>query len=509
VISIRCLNFGELDSRTPCVFASDRRSELARASGDSRCSIWPQMGQSFQFDGFGNLLSQVVTKGSAPSLYVNVNASNNRITTSGYTYDANGNVTAAPDLSMGYDVENRMIQATHSANGTEWYAYDPANRRTEKGAGGEEYGDKYLYGVDGTLLGTYGRTNGPFRGDSWDVNVYFAGKQIWQKYSNGSWAGAVAPDRLGSVTYRSGGGTNKYFPYGGEATSTTEDHTKFATYYRDSTSTLDYARNRYYSSTFARFTTPDPFGGSASLGNPQSFNRYSYVGGDPVNFNDPEGLYRIAGTWRRWLEPIGREVWWDPEDNGDPGQMHKTQVLYAWRSEFIPLVGADPADNLDVAWYRAMQRTLKRRSLYHDAIYGTGDTVFGGEVLDCMAGVESTWTPTAENQWGFRGMFGIGKDAWNDVYANVPNPPSYLSGVFDPKASASVAAAYLNILLSRLVGWDNYVSGNYTDDDKKNAILRYNGSSIRVSYANEVWDCAQALKAGDVVTGLRSIFKAP
>ena len=37
-------------------------------------------------------------------------------------------------------------------------------------------------------------------------------------------------------------------------------------------------------------TTPDPYGGSASVANPQSFNRYSYVLNDPVNLLDPTGL---------------------------------------------------------------------------------------------------------------------------------------------------------------------------------------------------------------------------
>ena len=47
---------------------------------------------------------------------------------------------------------------------------------------------------------------------------------------------------------------------------------------------------RFYASTYGRFNTPDPFGGSAKLRNPMSWNRYSYTLGDPVNGNDPSGL---------------------------------------------------------------------------------------------------------------------------------------------------------------------------------------------------------------------------
>jgi RHS repeat-associated protein len=40
---------------------------------------------------------------------------------------------------------------------------------------------------------------------------------------------------------------------------TTQDRDKFATYYRDSTTGLDYAQNRYYANTLGRFTSPDPY----------------------------------------------------------------------------------------------------------------------------------------------------------------------------------------------------------------------------------------------------------
>jgi hypothetical protein len=35
---------------------------------------------------------------------------------------------------------------------------------------------------------------------------------------------------------------------------------------------------------------PDPYSGSMSIGDPQSFNRYGYVRNDPVNLVDPGGL---------------------------------------------------------------------------------------------------------------------------------------------------------------------------------------------------------------------------
>ncbi len=65
----------------------------------------------------------------------------------------------------------------------------------------------------------------------------------------------------------------------------------YGTYKMSTRANAYYARNRWYDSAMGRFTTPDPYAASATLTNPNSWNRYAYVGGDPVNFNDPSGLF--------------------------------------------------------------------------------------------------------------------------------------------------------------------------------------------------------------------------
>jgi RHS repeat-associated protein len=106
----------------------------------------------------------------------------------------------------------------------------------------------------------------------------------------GEW---VATDRLGSVV-RKGTTNYKYAPYGQEiGGATPNDTNKFATYTRDSLSGLDYALNRYYKPEWGRFTSPDPYQASGGPADPGSWNRYTYVGGDPVNYADPEGLQMV------------------------------------------------------------------------------------------------------------------------------------------------------------------------------------------------------------------------
>ena len=95
------------------------------------------------------------------------------------------------------------------------------------------------------------------------------------------------------MLFRSPSGTNeklRYYPYGEERVATANDRDKFATYFRDSSTGLDYAMNRYYGSNLGRFTTPDP-SRRFNPADPRSLNLYSYTGNDPVNATDHNGLY--------------------------------------------------------------------------------------------------------------------------------------------------------------------------------------------------------------------------
>jgi RHS repeat-associated protein len=66
---------------------------------------------------------------------------------------------------------------------------------------------------------------------------------------------------------------------------------KYAMTERDDVTGLDHTVWRKYEGFAGRWTTPDPYLGSMSVANAQGFNRYAYVGNDPVNLIDPTGLY--------------------------------------------------------------------------------------------------------------------------------------------------------------------------------------------------------------------------
>ncbi len=65
---------------------------------------------------------------------------------------------------------------------------------------------------------------------------------------------------------------------------------RYTGYQKDAETELDFAEARMYQNKHGRFTAPDPLMSSASPLDPQTFNRYTYTGNNPVNATDPSGL---------------------------------------------------------------------------------------------------------------------------------------------------------------------------------------------------------------------------
>jgi RHS repeat-associated protein len=81
---------------------------------------------------------------------------------------------------------------------------------------------------------------------------------------------------------------------------------KFAGMESEESSTNNHTLWRKYDSFSGRWLSPDPYSGSMSTDDPQSFNRYSYVNNDPVNLTDPSGLMPNTGADVGWS---GFEGW--------------------------------------------------------------------------------------------------------------------------------------------------------------------------------------------------------
>ena len=277
-------NNGKIISQTDAVsgetvqYTYDSLNRLATAEATN--SSW---GQSYTYDGFGNLTDQNVIAGSAPTYSAVYDPSTNHPTGSG-TVDANGNLLVYEGGgTVTYDSRNRMAGVV----GLYQYSYDPGNKRVWRGvwtSGTLATDEMTFWSVSGQKLATYQlnvtqNVNPPtMYASQTGTNYYFGTKLIKNA------GGYIGADRLGSIGH--------FYPFGQEKPSATQNGTeKFTGYFRDAETGLDYAMNRYHNPGTGRFLTPDPYSKSASASNPGSWNRYAYVQGNPINVTDPTGLF--------------------------------------------------------------------------------------------------------------------------------------------------------------------------------------------------------------------------
>jgi RHS repeat-associated protein len=286
------------------------------------------------------------SNGTPPEITLSYGEATDCITTGGYTYDLNGNITAMPGISgIQWDVFDRMTQAT--ANGsTTSYTYGAFGRRVaQETPNGTNW---FFYDMSGRLLVTYPWANGyqPVR------TVYFAGQRVGQYGDGVGSTRYTAPIVTPPFTY------SHYYPFGEEITSTANDRYKFAETFRDADTGLDYALNRYYASGIGRFLSVDPVKGSARPGLPQSWNRYGYVLNDPVNLTDPTGT--------NWPEDDDGEA----RCNLDPQTAEPPDVLACLALEMVFMQGMRPQRTRykPTLWDRAMANLTAGANLVGDLL---------------------------------------------------------------------------------------------------------------------------------------------
>ncbi len=206
-----------------------------------------------------------------------------------YTCDAAGNVTDDDVHTYVYDAENRLVSIN---SGAEQYKYDPQNRRVAKTVGSVT--THYIW-EGNQVIAEHAASTGNVLADY----VYAgAGGQMIKKVEGGT-TRYILSDRLSARmmldTSYNVVGKQGHLPFGEEAgTSGQQEKHRFTSYERGSSTGLDYAVNRWHSPVVGRFLQADPYKGSGSASDPQSWNRYSYTKNDPINFSDPLGLFVAA-----------------------------------------------------------------------------------------------------------------------------------------------------------------------------------------------------------------------
>ena len=251
----------------------------------------------------------------------------------GYTFDTAGNTTADPEgRQFTYDAENKQVKVEsvdasgNLINTLGVYFYDGDGKRVKKVVPATGETTIFVYDASGRLVAEYSTVVA----NSADAKVaYLTADHLGSPRIN--------TDANGNVTTR-----HDYHLFGEEigalaavpgspqprtaALGYTTDtiRRQFTSYERDDETELDFAQSRMHNYNHGRFTSPDPLMASADIVNPQTFNRYAYVGNNPTNFTDPTGEI--------WGQLDGTVRWFDDEKAMKNAGFSAYNLLYAYRT---------------------------------------------------------------------------------------------------------------------------------------------------------------------------------
>ena len=264
-----------------------------------RIKSYTGLSSNYGYDPVGNITNNGEGGGS---IYSYANPRKQAVRTAfGYTnlYDLCGNMMVrhgglTNSQALTYDPENQLLAVAqagvfsdefgYAANGARlWKRIDqnPTNVQVWIGNIYEEKGGKVLYHVfAGSQQVCTFETNSPLSGGT-DTNRvgYFYHEDNLNSSS------ALSDSSKNQVE------VNVYYPFG--RTQTVSPQASFQVSRRftgqvfDSESGLYYYGARYYDPELGRFVQPDTI--IPDLGNPQSYNRYSYVLNNPLRYTDPTG----------------------------------------------------------------------------------------------------------------------------------------------------------------------------------------------------------------------------
>jgi len=281
--------------------------------------------QDYGYDAYGNRISASRAAGSVGCLggceqSPTIDGATNHINSNGADYDAAGNLIA---------IQNTVNNVTYSST----YVYDAVGSMVGATAGTDIR--QFIYTADDERIATR-------NGQNWTWTVRDLDNKVLREYTsleqNGQpglptqsrqWAkdyvwrdglllASVTPttpganttvtqhfhlDHLGTPRLVSNDagvriGIHAYYPFGAELSLSPNEQPselmKFTGHERDllasNPNTLDYMHARYEIGTMGRFLSVDPVLGKSN--DPQTWNRYAYVGNNPITYNDPNGKER-------------------------------------------------------------------------------------------------------------------------------------------------------------------------------------------------------------------------
>jgi RHS repeat-associated protein len=290
----------------------------------------PALNQGFGYDENSRLTS-IITSASSWSIAYDPNGNRTSVSLNGsqsdYTTESTSNRLTSitnPARSFGYDnagnttSDSAGYTATYGLNGsiasitkagvTGSYDYDAQRRRIRKvtSTGGTVI---FVYDIEGQLLGEYDQTGKPLREYVWMNNIPVAmfmpdpsnassPPLIYYIHADHLNAPRIVVDQTGDKRWRW-----LVEPFGATAPETNPDglgaftqNLRFPGQYADAESGLWYNYFRYYAPDGGTYRQSDPIGLAGG-----GLSTYQYVGGNPLNVVDPNGLW-APGAHNYFLE---------------------------------------------------------------------------------------------------------------------------------------------------------------------------------------------------------------
>ncbi|MDO8662670.1 MAG: RHS repeat-associated core domain-containing protein [Candidatus Omnitrophota bacterium] len=247
----------------------------------------------YSYNSIGNMFEKTEPNNSTITMGYGKDAGPHALTSVGncnYQYDANGNMTVGKNKILSYDTENRLLSVNEQGIITS-FLYDGDGGRVRKTTGSNSttyIGSLFEKDSSGKI------TKHIFAGSNRVASAIAnpdGTKQTLYYHSDHLGSSNVITDQTGSLVQYC-----EYTPYGSLARNEGTDVAthKFTGKELDRTGLYFYGA-RYYDPEIGRFITADTI--VQAPYNPQTLNRYTYCGNNPINYVDPTGHWFWALVW--------------------------------------------------------------------------------------------------------------------------------------------------------------------------------------------------------------------
>jgi RHS repeat-associated protein len=284
-----------------CTYTHDDLGRVSSANCGS--STWSQ---TFSYDPFGNITKTVPTGATGTSFQVSYDYTNNtnRITTTPFAYNNNnGNLAADNNHAYAWDAENKLTSIDAGTASAVCIVYDALGRAVEQDRGSAcntspTSSAEIVYDPSGTKLALMNGSTltKAFVSLPGGVQAVYNSSGL-QYYRHPDWLGS---SRLATTTSRTSYYDVAYAPFGEPYAGTGTTDLSFTGQNQDTElGNVPGGAGGFYDFLYrqqspgqGRWLSPDPSGkASANPADPQTWNRYAYVGNRPLNAVDSQGLF--------------------------------------------------------------------------------------------------------------------------------------------------------------------------------------------------------------------------